>query len=288
MSERQTLLLELAYEGAGFHGVQLQPGLRTVASDLTAKLTHVCGQAPRALTFAARTDAGVHAAQNFATCWYRGHTLTPMHLGALTQPTASANATVVSEGYRSTDTLGTPDGSPISDRVHIVSAHFVPRRVNARNQATHKHYQYRIRSEVPRAQLRRDTTHWELCPALRLEPMQRAARVLTGTHDYSAFRSLGCDGKNPIKTISSFTISQADADFVLDVQGTAFLRHMVRILVGTVVEVGAGLRSVDSVQTALDAKNRFLAGMTAPARGLWLMAVGLDATSDDRITRGCL
>ncbi len=253
MAERQTLLLELAYRGAAFHGVQVQPEQRTIASDVRALLERVCGADPRALTFAARTDAGVNAQQNFATCWYHGTHLEARHLHQLQQH---------------------DDGD-----LCVRSARFGPRSMNARTQASEKHYQYRVRSEVAREQLSVEpivATSWELHPALQLEPMQKAARLLTGTLDYSAFRAQRCDGKNPVKTIHSFTVSQTGTDFVFDIHGSAFLRHMVRILVGTVVEVGAGLRTLESVSATLQSKNRELAGMTAPARGLWLLAVSLD------------
>jgi tRNA pseudouridine38-40 synthase len=253
MTERQTLLLELAYPGAPYRGVHVQPGLRTVASDLRTLLVRVCGHEPRALTFAARTDSGVNAQQNFATCVFQRHKLTEGHLRQLE---LGANPLVVRR------------------------AQFVERGVNARTHARHKHYQYRLSSEIEPVHVypTSATDRWNIHPKLDIEMMRRAAQRLTGNHDYSAFRSRRCDAKDPLKTIDSFDVTQTKNQFTFDIQGAAFLRHMVRILVGTVVEVGAGLRSVESVQAALIAKNRTLAGMTAPAAGLWLMAVTLNGT----------
>lgn len=253
MAERQTLLLELAYGGAWFRGVQIQPGHRTVASDLRELLARVCEAEPHALTFAARTDSGVHAAQNFATCWFRGNQLSERHLRQIQAHSDEA--------------------------LTIVRVGFVERSVNARSSAGDKHYQYRLDTRVPKALLQRgrwSTERWQIHPTLQLEPLQRAAQLLSGTQDYSAFRSLNCDGKNPVKNIHSFDVEKDGDTYTFDVRGSAFLRHMVRILVGTVVEVGAGLRTADSVIAALDSKDRTLAGMTAPARGLWLMHVALD------------
>jgi tRNA pseudouridine38-40 synthase len=256
MAQRQTILVELAYSGLPFHGVQKQPGHRTVASDLQTLLTLVCGEEPRALTFAARTDAGVNAHQNFATCWYPGKRLTNEHLERL---------------QRSEDVS-----------LRILAARFVARSFNARSTASRKHYQYRVHTRVPTAKLQRDaeraSTHWDISPDLDLSSMKRAAAMLVGTHDYSAFRAQRCDAKNPVKTIHSFSVEQAQTVFTFDLHGIGFLRHMVRVLVGTVVEVGAGLRSVDSVGSALAAKSRDLAGMTAPAAGLWLMGVTMDGS----------
>lgn len=256
MAQRQTVLLELAYNGASFRGVQVQPGHRTVASDLRDLLTRVCEAEPHALTFAARTDSGVHAAQNFATCWFRGNDLSERHLLQLQAHSDEA--------------------------LRIVRAAFVNRSINARSSAGDKHYQYRLETRVPRELLQRGTwltDRWQVHPALQLDAMQHAARLLSGTHDYSAFRASGCDGKSPIKTVYSFDLEQHGDAYTFDVRGGAFLRHMVRILVGTVVEVGAGLRTVDSVKRALDSKDRTLAGMTAPARGLYLMHVAFDGNN---------
>ncbi len=247
---RHTLLLELEYDGSRFHGVVRQPGYRTVGETLTDHLQAVFGSSPKALTFAARTDRGVSALQNFASCWYRDISPTDEQLSRLL--------------------------APLSD-LRIKNARWVPRHVNARNSTLEKHYRYRIKPRCQGLDLEPQTPRdaWHVAPALDPSAMQRAARLLEGTHDYSAFRSVACGGKDPIKTLSSVSVTDVNGCIVIDVVGRAFLRKMVRILVGTLAEVGGGLRTPHSVQTLLSSPDRSHSGITAPACGLCLVSVKL-------------
>lgn len=246
---RHTLLVEVAYRGMAFHGVARQPGFATVSETLERHLTATVGVAPRALTFAARTDRGVSAEQNFATCWFRDISPTEAQLTDL----------VVSH----------------SDW-RLRSARWVPRTVNARNGTLGKHYRYRITPHATpaRAAAAADAS-WVVVPKLDVATMRRAAQVLEGTHDFSAFRAAGCDGKDPVKTVDSVRVTEAESEIVIDVWGRAFLRKMVRILVGTLAEVGAGLRNVESVSQLLGEGDRRQSGLTAPAHGLCLVQVEL-------------
>lgn len=250
MDRRHTLLVELAYEGATFHGVAPQPGYATVSETLQRHLTAVFGVEPRALTFAARTDRGVSAQQNFATCWFRD----------ITAPAELLSRVVVR-----------------LPALQVRSASWVSRQVNARNSAAGKHYRYLIRPGVSKDELETGgaTDAWAVVPPLDVERMQQAARYLVGTHDYSAFRAAGCDGKDPHKTLVAIDVARRGAYVTVDVQGRAFLRKMVRIIVGTLAEVGAGLRTVDSVSALLHDTHRHHAGLTAPAHGLCLISVQL-------------
>lgn len=246
---RHTLLVEVAYRGLAFHGVARQPGYATVSETVERHLTQVLGTAPRALTFAARTDRGVSAEQNFATCWFRDITPTQAELSALLVTHADWQLT---------------------------RARWVARSVNARNGALGKHYRYRITpSATPAGSTSTGDASWTIVPRLDVAAMRQAAALLEGRHDFSAFRAAGCEGKDPIKTLDSVSVSEHATDLVVDVRGRAFLRKMVRILVGTLAEVGAGLRSVESVSQLLLDGDRHHAGMTAPAHGLCLVSIEL-------------
>lgn len=250
MGHRHTLLVEVAYEGAAFHGVAPQPGFPTVSAALERHLTSVFNAKPHALTFAARTDRGVSALQNFATCWFRDITTTSDHLSNL---------------------------SARLPGLHVRRGAWVSRQVNARNSTHEKHYRYLIRDgQTKRAvEAQGSKAAWLMAPSLDVGRMQRAAAALRGSHDFSAFRAAGCSGKDPIKTITNVDVRRADGEVVIDVVGRAFLRKMVRIMVGTLAEVGAGLRPPDAISTLLLAGTRHEAGLTAPAHGLCLVSVEL-------------
>jgi len=250
MDRRQTLLVELAYDGSAFHGVARQPGYATVSETLEHHLTEVFGVTPRGLAFAARTDRGVSALQNFATCWFRDIDGSAERLSRLKAQLPN---------------------------LQVRGGTWVGRQVNARNSTEEKHYRYHIRAGLPQAEL---TTGpgghaWTIAPQLDVARMQRAAGAFVGTHDYSAFRASGCEGRDPIKTLGAVSVTSDGADIVIDVVGRAFLRKMVRILVGTLAEVGAGLRSVESVSALLETGDRQISGLTAPAHGLCLVSVQL-------------
>jgi Pseudouridylate synthase len=108
---------------------------------------------------------------------------------------------------------------------------------------------------------------------LDIAAMGQAITCLDGEHDFSSFRGAGCDAAHPIRTVYASSISRSDDLIVFTVEATAFLRHMVRNLVGTLVEVGRQQRSPQSFAALLDARDRTQAGMKAPAHGLFLMEV---------------
>lgn len=248
---RRTLLVECSYLGRYFYGVQPQPGFRTVAGELRQMFADVTGLAVRGLTFAARTDAGVDALCNYATCWYRGPALTPQQVARLTAPSNSA--------------------------LRIATVRDVPRRMNARASSSAKHYRYQIRPSVPppMPDHRASDGAWCVACPLSRRAMQTAAYALQGTHDFSTFRARDCDANNPVKTIYGINVTEHGNRLWVDVEGSAFLRKMVRILVGTLAEVGAGLRPADSMEALLAAKDRQRAGLAAPAHGLSLISMKL-------------
>lgn len=113
--------------------------------------------------------------------------------------------------------------------------------------------------------------------------MIAAARALTGEHDFAAFRAAGCTAKTTMRRVDSITFTRIGELLEVDVRGNAFLRNMVRILVGTLAEVGTGRRPVAQVAEILASKDRTRAGKTAPAHGLELIAVHYDGTRVPRM-----
>jgi tRNA pseudouridine38-40 synthase len=198
---------------------------------------------------ASRTDAGVHARGQIAT--FRTERPIPLH--------------GIRRGLNSL----------LPDAIAVRSADEVADDFHPRFSATGKHYRYTILTRTdrsPRLRLRA----WHHPEPLALEAMQDAASRLLGEHDFRAFRAAGCGAKTTLRRVEAITFGQPERDVIeVDVHGNAFLRHMVRILVGTLSEVGRR-RSVSEVSEILASRDRTRAGITAPAHGLELIEVRYD------------
>jgi tRNA pseudouridine38-40 synthase len=114
---------------------------------------------------------------------------------------------------------------------------------------------------------------WHLHDSLDVRRMRKAVRFLEGEHDFSCFRASGCDAPHPVRTVNRSSLDQAGDLLVFTIEATAFLRHMARNIVGTLVEVGRGQRTPHSFAELLEARDRTKAGPTAPPHGLFLMEV---------------
>lgn len=271
-TDRVQLLLRIAYDGGRFYGVTPQPNRSTVSSALSARLRAAFGQPPRVLTFTSRTDGGVHALGNLATTWFSP----PIDLDA----GRAALRQERNDGLLQIDSLR------------------VPPTVFARDLAVEKWYRYLVvdnRSAQTLADLdarlswrgrqpeRLGLPHahppfalarrWHIHPRLNEAAMTQAAQALVGTHDFSAFRSRRCRAPHPIRTINAITIQKNPTGTAIDIRGDAFLRQMVRIIAGTLIEVGVGLRPPETVEKTLASGDRTMAGFTAPSRGLTLMHI---------------
>ncbi len=244
LSHRATLLICFGYDGAPFFGLQPQPGLKTAGGALYDRLLAACQTPPRALAFAARTDRFVHAHKNVATCW------------------------IAKEGA-DTAAIARAVTAPRDDGLVVHNVVVVPPDVHARNVAVAKHYRYLV---VARAIV--NTAHaWAIAPDVDVDRMRDAAAHLVGTHDFSSLRGGGCTASTPVKTITSIDIARVADTVTIDVRGDAFLRHMVRNLVGVLVEVGSGWRDASTMTAMLDEHRRQAAGLMAPAAGLTLVEV---------------
>jgi tRNA pseudouridine38-40 synthase len=258
--------LTLSYDGTTFHGWQVQPGLPTVQGTLAAAVESVTGDQvlPQG---SGRTDAGVHA------------------LGQVASFTTKASIPP-SNLMRALNHAMPPS-------IRVLNAEIAEPNFHARHCAIRKTYEYRIfvRNSGSDAE---DRSASGVCPPFlapyvwdcrwRLHPeaMQDAADVLLGTHDFTSFaasdpdlsqRSAQTTQANPMKTIYTSRLKRDGYGLTYLVTGSGFLHHMVRNIVGTLVEVGRGQWAVSDVHRIIAARNRRAAGPTAPPQGLFLVSV---------------
>jgi tRNA pseudouridine38-40 synthase len=238
--------LIIEYDGEGFSGWQKQPGRRTVQGAIEAALAVVAREEIR-IQGASRTDAGVHALGQVAS-FETALELDPRRLA---------------DGVSA---LCRPDAA-------IVRAELAPPGFNARRDAKGKRYLYRLLNRTSPSPLCARTS-WHLREPLDLVAMRAAAAILVGTHDFAGFRAADCGREDTVRTISAFDVSErGDGVVEVEVRGTAFLKNMVRIMVGTLVAVALGKMTTAGVARALETGDRTLAGQTAPAHGLTLVEV---------------
>lgn len=235
----------LEYDGTAFAGWQLQPGQRTVQLVVEQALARLV-QHPVRISASGRTDAGVHARGQVASF----------------VTTASRTPRAVVDGL----------GALLPEDVSAVDADVVPLDFDPRRDAIEKWYRYRWVVRRGRSPLRRHRA-WHLRGPLDLARMRAAAPALLGRHDFSAFRASGCTAAHPVRAVRELVFTEVDDEVVLDVRGEAFLRHMVRIVAGTLTEVGLGRRAPAWVGEVLASRDRTRAGPTAPPGGLTLMQV---------------
>ncbi|MFM1847037.1 MAG: hypothetical protein RL417_511 [Pseudomonadota bacterium] len=235
--------LIIEYNGAAFQGWQQQPGLRTVESELKRILSVVLREEVRVVYAAGRTDAGVHA---------RGQVVN-----------------FVVRDMPDLRRLRFSVSSLLKNDLAVLSADTVPLEFRARKHAIARQYSYRIDNrDVP---LVLDHSRvWHVPMRLNLEAMKRAAAVVLGEHDFTSFRGAKCAAKTPVKRILESELSIEGKMLTYRVVGHGFLKYMVRNIVGTMVEIGRGMRPADAMESILNARDRRRAGVTAPAYALYL------------------
>jgi tRNA pseudouridine38-40 synthase len=244
---KRNFRLVLEYDGAGYHGWQRQQGVLTIQEVVEARLEIMLG-APVRLRASGRTDAGVHARGQVAN-FYAHTALQPEQL------------------WRGLNSL-------LPDDIVVLSLTEAANAFHARFMATSKTYQYRILNRPVRSALERNFA-WHIRRPLALEPMRACLALITGSHDFAAFMASGSTVTSTVRHLFRAELTAADDHHrVFAFEGNGFLRQMVRNLVGTIVEVGRGKLTPEDFQRILASRDRRQAGMTAPARGLYLMEVG--------------
>jgi tRNA pseudouridine38-40 synthase len=255
--------LTLEYDGSGFAGWVRQPGLRTVQEEVERALRTVLGESgedgePLKLTVAGRTDRGVHAWGQVAS--YAHEAVDPLRLNGL-----------------------------LDDDVAVLSAEPAPEGFDARRDASSRTYCYRVLRRRARSTLERGRALW--WPGeLDQEALAACARALVGKHDFRAFTPTETEHTRFERTVLRAEWSAApvrprcspteggaasDADVLLEcwLEADTFMRHMTRVLVGTMLDVAAGAISVAEFERLLEGRSREQAGKTAPAHGLALAGV---------------
>ena len=242
-SRRVAAVLE--YDGTDFAGWQAQSHSVSVQAAVEQAFGFVAGH-PVMAVCAGRTDAGVHA-----TCQV-------IHFDTLAERTPRAWV------------LGANTKLPRSIAVQWAAE--VPGGFHARHTASRRLYRYYILNRSARSALLRTRTAWIHRP-LDADAMQVAAQVLVGEHDFSAFRSVECQSKTPVRRVHRIEVGR-DGDRVwLEIEANAYLHHMVRNIVGTLLEVQQAANPAAAMRGVLDGRARRHAGMTAPAAGLYLWRV---------------
>jgi tRNA pseudouridine38-40 synthase len=250
----QRIAMVVEFDGSEFHGWQRQQNAISAQAVLEGVLTGI-EQQPVKLTAAGRTDAGVHAealllhADVDAARWHR----------APRAYTQGVNRLL-------------PDGICVSG-VRRVAEDF-----HARFDCLERRYRYRIWNRTTPSAIHRWRHWWMPCP-LDLDAMQEASAYLLGEHDFSAFRASGCQASNPVRELRHIGIDRHGWEVNIDIHANAFLYHMVRNIVGTLVAVGRHRWLPAQMQEILKSRERTLAGATAPAHGLYFTDALYDAFS---------
>jgi len=234
------IALGIEYDGTDFPGWQRLGHGVAVQSAVEDALSFVADE-PVQVICAGRTDAGVHA-----ICQV-------VHFD--TRAERSGRSWVLGANSRLPASVAVRWAMPVAEDFH------------ARFGARARRYRYRILNRAVRPALEARYVTWERMP-LSAERMETAAQALIGEHDFSAFRSIGCQARTPMRNVQHIAIRRDRDDVVLEIQANAFLHHMVRNIVGSLLEVGRGEQPVEWLAQLLAGRDRAHAGPTAPAQGL--------------------
>lgn len=238
--------LGVEYDGSGFRGWQAQrPEVRTLQGCLEHALAKVADH-PIKLICAGRTDAGVHG------------------LGQVVHFDTTA--------VRTTRAWVLGGNAHLPPDLSLRWAREVPDDFHARFSALGRRYRYLIFNQPYRSALWQKRATW-CYQSLDVERMHSAGQRLVGEHDFSSFRAADCQARHPVREIRELTVSRQGDGVVLEVEANAFLHHMVRNIAGVLMAIGTGDRPVEWAGEVLARRDRTQAGVTAPAEGLYLLAV---------------
>lgn len=240
------IALGIEYDGSAFHGWQRQRDVYSIQETLETALSKVAAH-PVETVAAGRTDAKVHALGQV------------VHFECHTERTERAWV------------FGANTELPPS--VRVLWAKEVPSHFNARYSALARRYRYIIYNHPIRPCLYRNQVGWYY-KKLDIHKMRVAASHWLGEHDFSSFRASQCQSKTPVRNVIEINIQEKEQDWIMiEIEANAFLHHMVRNMVGALWHIGSGEYEPDWAHELLLARDRRLAGITAPPQGLYLMAV---------------
>lgn len=241
--------LTVEYDGAGFSGWQLQKDARSVQGTIEEAIKKFCDEDVR-IHVAGRTDAGVHA-------------LAQVCHADIDRPTDADTVRDAINYYMRFQPAIILDAQPVSSDFH------------ARFSAVSRHYMFRVINRARPLTIDRGYAVHFYKP-LELEPMQEAAALLLGHHDFSSFRAINCQSPSPMKTMLDARVEQNGNEFRFYFSAKSFLYHQVRNMAGSLFFVGTGQWSVADFKKAFEARARAQAGPTAPPQGLYFMGASYE------------
>ena len=246
--------LDLSWDGTNYCGWQFQPNALSIQEAVENALTQIFPKEDISVVGAGRTDAGVHAIQQIAS----------FHVLQKRPPQ------IILRGINSK-----LPKDIVCTNVEEVADGFHPR-----HHSKEKLYRYRILTREVACPFRYLST-WHVGRPLNLEQMHRAADLFVGDHDFGSFRAQGCTAKSTFRTIVRSELLMDNDELHFEVQGKGFLRHMVRIMAGSLVAVGLGKIEISDIAQALRTPDRSILGQTAPPHGLWLVWTSLLDNEDE-------
>jgi tRNA pseudouridine38-40 synthase len=241
----RTIKLIIQYDGTAYCGWQEQKNGPSVQTTVETALAKILGNRARVQS-SGRTDAGVHA----------------VAMPAVFKTDCQVPLKAFVDGLN----------SYLPDDIAIQEACEVPHDFRVIGGTDSKTYRYTIYNSSVRSPLQRRTS-WHIREKLDLTAMRQAAACFVGEHDFTAFRATNCSAATSRRRIDAVEISQTQPFITIDVTGSGFLKHMVRIMVGTMVDIGRGRFAPDHIDYLLANQNRNLGGVTAPPQGLCLIEV---------------
>jgi tRNA pseudouridine38-40 synthase len=239
----------IEYDGTAYCGWQSQPHAPSIQAELNRALSMVAAEAIECVG-AGRTDSGVHSIGQVA------HFETPV--------VRSARSWLLGANTNLPEDISVLWVRPVSADFH------------ARFSAVSRSYRYMILNRQVRSALQRERVWWVYHP-LDHEQMHTAAQQLLGKHDFSAFRASACQSNTPVRVMEHINVTRAGDYLQIDCKANAFLHHMLRNIVGSLVRVGQGEETVEWLGEVLRGRDRTRSGITAPAAGLTLTSVGYPA-----------
>lgn len=238
--------ITIEYDGSGFSGWQRQAHALSVQEVIETAIARFTGETPT-VHVAGRTDAGVHALAQVA------------HFD-------------LEKDVKQSEVMGAINFHVRPHPVALLNAEIVDADFHARHSAKARSYRYIIINRRGPLALMAGKA-WHIPRALDIAPMQEAAALLIGKHDFSTFRAQGCQANSPLKTLDLLTVRREEDRVIFETKARSFLYHQVRNMVGTLVMVGNGQWSVTDFRKAFEAADRTKGGPTAPPDGLYFLGV---------------
>jgi len=243
----RTLLFTLAYDGTDYIGWQRQPAAAGMSVQGLVEDAHAAFAGHASVAGASRTDAGVHA--------------------------LAQAASVTSNAEQPVDVIRRAMNATLPQDVRVLEVREMPRGFHARYHAKRKSYRYRVDPSPVQMPFQRRYA-WHLPYPYDLEAMRDAAARFVGRHDFASLQAAGSDVLGTVRTLTRVEVLEhRDGTLAIEVEGDGFLRHMVRGMAGTLMDVGHGRRPPHAIDDMLASRDRARAGRTAPAHGLFLVKV---------------